>query len=201
MKCVCPDSNLEKHERIREIFRNIEEWIQSDALQSLVRLFGGEKMETAPLKAQIQWLNNFVEIWDYRARNQNTDVNERWNVFDDEFVLKHKDEIMNCATELGLVQETTAVRIPDYIIPLGGARYSNLDRPVYAGNDICMWKITFISSDSRTQIYIFIMFIVLPVFSLQMKCFFQSSAYRIKLCDSIQCICICRCPFLFIDWP
>ena len=97
MKCVCPDSNLEKHERIREIFRNIEEWIQSDALQSLVRLFGGEKMETAPLKAQIQWLNNFVEIWDYRSRNQNTDVNERWNVFDDEFVLKHKDEIMNCA--------------------------------------------------------------------------------------------------------
>ena len=86
MKCVCPDSNLEKHERIREIFRNIEEWIQSDALQSLVRLFGGEKMETAPLKAQIQWLNNFVEIWDYRSRNQNTDVNERWNVFDDEFV-------------------------------------------------------------------------------------------------------------------
>lgn len=134
MKCVCPDSNLEKHERIREIFRNIEEWIQSDALQSLVRLFGGEKMETAPLKAQIQWLNNFVEIWDYRSRNQNTDVNERWNVFDDEFVLKHKDEIMNCATKLGLVQETTAVRIPDYIIPLGGARYSNLDRPMYAGN-------------------------------------------------------------------
>lgn len=132
MRIICPDSKLSKKERVSEILLCIEEWIGSDAMKNLIELFGGDIALKMPFERYVHWLNEFVEIWNYRSRLQlKKEENERWNVFDDKFVLEHSDEIMNCVSELGLVQETCPVIDPDYILPLGGARYSNLDRPKY----------------------------------------------------------------------
>lgn len=133
MRIVCPDSKLSRRERVSEMLFCIETWSCSSAMKNLIELFGGDIASEMPLEEYVHWLNEFVEIWNYRSRLQlKKEESERWNVFDDKFVLDHSDEIMNCVSELGLVQETCPVITPDYILPLGGARYSNLDRPAYA---------------------------------------------------------------------
>ena len=133
MKIVCPNSNMGKKERKEKLLINMEKWIRSDAMNHLIDLFGGTILQTDNFKNYMHWINEFAEIWNYRARNsfQNQE-NERWNVSDDEYVQNNKEEIMRCVLELGLVEETVPSKIPDFILPLGGARYSNLYRAQYA---------------------------------------------------------------------
>lgn len=133
MRIVCPSSELCKNERVFELISNIEKWVNSNAMNNLVELFGGNKNQEFTFRQYIVWLNEFVEVWNYRSRILgNSEENERWNIYDDVFVKKYKTEIMDCVSELGLVQESYPLLVPDYILPLGGARYSNLNRPIYA---------------------------------------------------------------------
>ena len=150
MCIVCPSSKLGKRERIDELFNNIEIWIHSNAMNNMIELFGGTVPKEYTFVQFVQWLNKFVEVWNYRSRNVLNTENERWNVFDDIFVKRHKEEIMDCASELGLVQESYPNMEPDFILPLGGARYSNLDRPVYAAN--IHKKIRSINADKKIKI-------------------------------------------------
>ena len=123
----CPDSNLSMEDRIIYLLNNIEEWINLKPLKELVALFGGISDNNVNY---ITYLNEFVEVWNYRAALQ--DKNERWNIYDDEFVDKNKRTIMACVKELGLVDSSVPRLSADYILPLGGARFSNLYRTQYA---------------------------------------------------------------------
>ena len=123
----CPDSNLSMEDRIIYLLNNIEEWINLKPLKELVALFGGISDNNVNY---ITYLNEFVEVWNYRAALQ--DKNERWNIYDDEFVDKNKRTIMACVKELGLVDSSVPRSSADYILPLGGARFSNLYRTQYA---------------------------------------------------------------------
>ena len=132
MRIICPSAKLGKSQRISELFKNIEHWISSKPIEELVALFGGFYPGTCSLEEKIVWMEEFAKNWDYR-RKQSADscLNERWNIQDDSFIRQHTDTILKCARQLGLIDGTLPVSSPDYILPLGGARMSNLERTRY----------------------------------------------------------------------
>lgn len=130
LRIKCPAIDLEKESRIKELFSDISSWIDSEELQRLVCLFGGSLDKTIPLKEKIDCLNEFVEVWDYRKMQVN--CGERWFIQNDSFVEEHSDEIMNLAEGLGLRNVVEPIIVPNYILPLGGGRMSNLIRPMGA---------------------------------------------------------------------
>ena len=75
----------------------------------------------------IDWLYNFASVWDFRKKQSNG--GERWTIFDEPFVEENRDIIMSNVEQLGLIKKISPEFEPDYILPLGGARMSNLDRP------------------------------------------------------------------------
>lgn len=126
----CPKAGMEKEERIKAIFETIEEWIYSDSLRNLIVLYDGYIPENLGLRDYITWLNDFVNIWDFRKRQ--SDGGERWTIKDDDKNSAHQNAIMDAAFELGLTESGLPRIAPDYIMPLGGARASNLMRTQYA---------------------------------------------------------------------
>ena len=125
-----PDYKLDKKKRIAQLFESISKWIHSDSLIELVRLFGGNEVTDICLKddsSYIDWLHEFVSVWDFRKKQ--VGGGERWNVFDEPFVDKNKTIILRNAEKLGLIKNTNPAFEPDFILPLGGARMANLDRP------------------------------------------------------------------------
>ena len=79
----CPDAGLPQKERIKALEDTIAVWIRSEALNELVRLFGGNVPEGS-LKEQIEYCNGFSEVWNYRKKKANG--GERWLVQEDEFI-------------------------------------------------------------------------------------------------------------------
>ena len=135
---TCPDANFKKTERIKMLNATIANWIQSEAFTRLIVLFGGMPSYEGSIKKQIEYYNNFVDIWDYRKYKANG--GERWLVTEDQFLSEHKSEIMESMFLLGLVDVSEPRQKPDYILPLGGARMANLDRCL-AAKDVCqMYK-------------------------------------------------------------
>ncbi len=130
LRIKCPEIDISKDQRVEQLFCDISSWLFSNELSTLVELFGGKIDKKMPLKALIEYLNDFVEIWDYRKIQANG--GERWNIYDDEFVEKNSSNIMNAVKKLGLKDITDPIISPDYILPLGGARMTNLIRPQYA---------------------------------------------------------------------
>ncbi len=136
MKLNLPSCRLSKQDRISGFLESVELYVNSKPLNSLVKLFGGE-IGTSDFSQKIQYLNDFVSVWDYRKKLANrNEKNERWNITDDEFAKKNADEIFEHCKELGMVMGSTPSQRPHVILPLGGARASNLDRPLYARNVI-----------------------------------------------------------------
>lgn len=128
MKIICPLNKHSKEERIKLLFESMNEWINSAALTSLIELFGGN-IRTVNFIERIQMINDFVNVWDYRKKIEKQQLlNERWNLSDDSFVKANEDFILEQATELGLVHTQPLEFVPTHILPLGGARYSNLNR-------------------------------------------------------------------------
>lgn len=135
---VCPDINLEQTERIEALESIISSWIHSGPFNRLIRLFGGSTSFAGTLKEQIEYYNNFANVWDYRKQRANG--GERWLVTEDRFLSDHKSEIMDCMYLLGLVDVTESKQQPDYILPLGGARMANLDRCLTANEVYQMYR-------------------------------------------------------------
>ncbi len=129
----CPDASLPQKERIKALEDTIAVWIRSEALNELVRLFGGNVPEGS-LKEQIEYCNGFSEVWNYRKKKANG--GERWLVQEDEFIKEHSEAIMEYMGCLGLTGITEPCCKPDYVLPLGGARMSNLDRCL-AAEEVC----------------------------------------------------------------
>ena len=129
IRFVCPDCDKSVQARREELIDNIAQWVNSDALRTMVSAFGGEIPE-GNLKDKIQWLNTFADVWDYRKKQANSD--ERWSIKEDPIALTNGEVILDCVKTLGLVDIENPLQIPDFILPLGGARLSNYARPAKA---------------------------------------------------------------------
>lgn len=125
----CPDSGSTKEERINGLMDSCFEWVYSDPMRKLIRMFGGtflsDKMG-ANRRLDIEEVHDFVKKWDFRGGK------ERWDVADDSFVNDNREAILAKAALLGMTDITTPQCEPDYILPLGGARMANYDRPMMA---------------------------------------------------------------------
>lgn len=126
----CPKSGQSQKDRIFELFQNISQWIYNEKLQELIKLYNGKIPEGYSLKNYIRWLNRFVEIWDYRKKQANG--GERWNIKNVSFADRNAKLIMSTAETLGMVNESIPKELPNYILPLGGARLTNWSRPQMA---------------------------------------------------------------------
>lgn len=127
-------------ERVKHIYKSIDEWLRSSALSTLVKSFGSEMpshLNTIELGA---WLLDFSERWDFRKLQQeatakDTGEGSRWLVTDSATIESLRDIIEQSARELGLI----GVEIPsehtyDFLWILGGARLSCLLRPRLAAH-------------------------------------------------------------------
>ncbi len=130
LKIECPAINKDVDSRKRDLKESIKDWIYSNALVKLIEVFGGNIPKNMEFYEYVSYINDFAEIWDYR-KNQNVS-GERWTVKDNDMVLKNVDIILHSAEKLGLMGLEEPTVIPDYILPLGGARLTNYTRPQLA---------------------------------------------------------------------
>lgn len=134
-RILCPDAHLPKQARVDAVLSEFERWITTESLMDLVRAFGGsaEVLEAGTTIEKISWLRSFVTVWDYRQKQTAAATKEgeaaRWLLKTDESVLGKEGLIHRAAEQLGMIGTTeTVVSQPDYVLPLGGARLSNLYR-------------------------------------------------------------------------
>ena len=123
--------------KISELNERIQCWINSKELKDIVHSFGGAYPNTTSINDLAKWLLNFSERWDYRrhqqqSRDKKTQENVRWKINNDTITDEQKDIVKNSISSLGLI----GVQVPieknfDYVIALGGARFSCLYRPQY----------------------------------------------------------------------
>ncbi len=140
IRIKCPDSGLDKNERIIGLFDGIQEWLDSNAMKELVDLYGGMSaaFNGLGLKDKVDRLHRFAcDNWDYRRQQREQNgmsggLLERQKMREETFASEHSEIIMDAAVELGLVDITEPVRRPDFILPLGGARLTNYFRPLMA---------------------------------------------------------------------
>lgn len=129
----CPSSNESREKRIEGLMDSCFDWIYSEPLRRLFRMFDGSQLAEKMGRnrdADIKEVHEFVQKWDFRGGK------ERWEVVNDSFVNDNKETIIAEAALLGMTNVTTPQYEPDYILPLGGARMANYDRPVMARNVI-----------------------------------------------------------------
>lgn len=129
IRFVCAECDKSVNERKSELINTISEWINSDAIRTMVSIFGG-RIPDVDIKEKINWLNDFSNIWDYRKKQSNE--NERWNIEEDPIAKVNSGTLFECVKKLGLVDIEHPLQMPDYILPLGGARLSNYARPLKA---------------------------------------------------------------------
>ncbi|WP_415980086.1 hypothetical protein [Faecalicoccus pleomorphus] len=140
VRLICPNTDLPKETRINMIFDNFNQWLNVDEFQELVKLFGGCIDSKVEVFSKLEYLkNDFIDIWDYRKHQKEAKTKEgeaaRWLLQNDKITLDNKDLIYSCSKKLGLIGiDESIIKNPDYILPLGGARMSNLRRCELAKN-------------------------------------------------------------------
>lgn len=122
-----------KRHRIKD---NIESWMNSDELEEIVFSFGGKIPENVSLEEKAKWLLSFSDCWDYRNKqklcDRKTGENARWEIKNDGITEKQYQAVQKGVSALGLLGvEQPQENKFDYIIALGGARFSCLYRPKY----------------------------------------------------------------------
>lgn len=137
IRIKCPDANLNRSERIRQI-TDIEfrKWVTNQKLIKLMKIFDKDYYVCAEdgIQEIINKSKSFVvENWDYRKKQREAMTKEgeaaRWLLKDEAIVDANSELIFECASTLGLIgSEDTVFDDVDYILPLGGARMSNLRR-------------------------------------------------------------------------
>ncbi len=132
----CPPKDLSVDDRINLLFKNIESYIDSEEFRRLVLLFGGIDYSAMSLKEKIDYLYEFVKVWDYRNNR------ERWAIKNDDFIVQHQEEIRDLLSKLNLVHPRPLGTKPDFVLILGGARKNNFLRPKKAKDvyDVCEEK-------------------------------------------------------------
>ncbi len=131
----CPSSELLRSKRINLIVSEFNRWLSVDKISRLVDAFGGDAALLAscsPIE-KVKWMKSFASVWDYRKRQASALTKEgesaRWLLKNDEIVARNEELIYTAARELGLIGTKQSVyNHADYVLPLGGARLSNLRR-------------------------------------------------------------------------
>ena len=126
----CPPADMERQARTAEVLRRAGEWLYSGALADLVRMFGGDPERSGDLGADAERIRAFAEEkWNYRQGR------ERWTV-GNEMLGRDRERILRACRELGLIGKTEPDREPDFVLPLGGFRATNRERPLMARETI-----------------------------------------------------------------
>ena len=122
----CPSNKKEKEKRISEIYNSFECWIKNPKIRELVELTGGDFVETTNFSELFEFIFNYSRKWDFRSNNGNSQ--ERWNIKDFGVYVEREDDIKKIAKELGYMDNPLFETTPTVIVPVGGARLSNLTR-------------------------------------------------------------------------
>lgn len=131
-----------------DIDQQIDAWLYSYELKTIVEEFGGAFPETDDRHKVAKWLLDFSECWDYRnhqkqAHDKKTGENARWQISSSQITEVQKKAVANGIYALGLIGISSPSETNfDYIIALGGARLSCLYRPRYLYNLISNQGIT-----------------------------------------------------------
>jgi len=125
------DSKNKKEDRIIELFESIKKWLYSEELNYLVNLYGGNIDKRKSFEENIEYLSNFLEVWNFRGRING--LKERFNIsYDvDQVIENNKDNVIKAIKHLDMIDGSIPSNIPEYILVLGGARTSNFKRPGY----------------------------------------------------------------------
>lgn len=129
----CPSSALKKQDRIQQLKTNCKEWIYCEPISILIDLFDNEnsmKNFGEDFESDLKKIQVFSQRWDFRKGK------ERWDVQDDLFAEKNKNEIRNISLRLDLTNHVNPSLDPNFILPLGGARRANYVRPLMASKII-----------------------------------------------------------------
>ncbi|NCC42108.1 MAG: hypothetical protein EOM18_00670 [Clostridia bacterium] len=121
IKCPATDDK----NRLQSLEKNLKEWLFSTPMKQLLSIFGYTVDSSDDFTSDISKVLEAAEVWNQRGDG----ARERWNIQNGEFVERKKQEIMECMEQLGLVKVREPFFEPDYLLPLGGARYTNLTRP------------------------------------------------------------------------
>ncbi|MFV8315900.1 hypothetical protein [Mycobacterium sp. 23] len=138
---MCP-SNTGSADVATEVRREIQAWATHPALSELVEMFGGAVPPGLGLAARLAWLDEFSTVWDYRARaragagrvhSQDAAGAVRWLIPRLNMPAAQLDKIVALADELGLIGESLPSATDfDYLLVIGGGRYTNRLRVAYA---------------------------------------------------------------------
>ena len=137
IKIKCPDINMPKSERINFIIeQEFRKWITAPILGNLIRIFQPDFIidENGTTTEIIEKVKQFVEThWDYRKKQKEATTKEgeaaRWLLKSEEIVEDNAELIIECAKTLGLIgNEESDLDEINFLLPLGGARMSNLRR-------------------------------------------------------------------------
>ncbi|MCV7122267.1 hypothetical protein [Mycobacterium lacus] len=126
-----------------EVRRQVEAWSAHPALAELVDMFGGSLPQGLGLAARLAFLDEFSAVWDYRGRarargggrvhSQDAAGAVRWLIPRLNSPASQLDKITALAGELGLTGESAPEGADfDYMLVIGGGRYTNLLRAGYA---------------------------------------------------------------------
>lgn len=145
----CPPKDLDYDDRINILFDNIQRYIDSEEFRKLVLLFGGIDYSNYSLKEKINYLSEFVKVWDYRNSR------ERYTIENDEFINQNKVMIRQLLEQLNMIHTRPLETKPDYILILGGARNNNFIRPEKAKTvyDLCETKPTVVGLTCDREVY------------------------------------------------
>lgn len=114
---------MKKEERIIEVFNKIKNIINDQSFLKMIEIFNG-KINFNNFAEEIEYLNNFTNIWDYRNNKERYEIDN--NSIDNE------EKIIPLLKNLGMIDESIPELKPDYILILGGARNSNYNRVKYS---------------------------------------------------------------------
>lgn len=141
-RICCPDSHLSREHRIGLIIEEFDRFLSTESFLELVGNYGGQIPGNVPTVEKIHYLkDSFVDIWDYRKRQREALTSEgeaaRWLLENSEREIKNSDLIIKAAYDLGLIGVTESLLdSPDYFLPLGGAKMSNLYRCLISAAEI-----------------------------------------------------------------
>lgn len=123
--------------RVTDLNQRIQNWLYSEELQNIVQVFGGEYPRSMSVSERAKWLENFSDRWDYRkyqaqAKDAKTGENARWKISSADLTESQISAVEKGIASLGLTgMDMPSEKSFDYIIALGGARFSCLYRPKY----------------------------------------------------------------------
>jgi len=137
IRIKCPDTDISKEERINIIVeKEFRPWLLEPMLKRIIQIFDPslDFNDTEKTCEILYKIKKFVEEhWDYRKKQREATTQEgeaaRWLLQSEQIIEENSKEIIECAQKLGLIGvEETVLKKVDYILPLGGARMSNLRR-------------------------------------------------------------------------